>query len=85
MNSVNRRATLVACATVFTATCVLYGLFLQRVPPYLSHDEIVFSLSAHSIATTGHDLQGRLLADDLSELGFDCSAQTAAEWASRLR
>ena len=60
MGSGDRRTMAVTCGVLFALTCVVYGLFLQRVPPYLSHDEIVFSLNAHSIATTGRDANGRL-------------------------
>jgi 4-amino-4-deoxy-L-arabinose transferase-like glycosyltransferase len=38
-----------------------YALGLDWSPPYLVHDEIVFALQAHAIATTLHDLKGRLL------------------------
>lgn len=38
-----------------------YTLGLGWSPPYLVHDEIVFALQAHAVATTLHDLKGRLL------------------------
>ncbi len=31
------------------------------MPAHLAHDEIIFSLHAYSMATTGHDVNGRLL------------------------
>src|SRR5262249_46455237 len=34
---------------------------LNRAPIYLHEAEILFALHAHAIATTGHDLYGRLL------------------------
>jgi 4-amino-4-deoxy-L-arabinose transferase-like glycosyltransferase len=40
---------------------VLYGIGLDHTPPYLHRDEVEISLQAHSIATTGRDLDGRLL------------------------
>ncbi len=55
------RRTAVVCGALFLATFALYGLSLARTPPYLSHDEVVFSLSAHAIATTARDVKGRLL------------------------
>ena len=42
------------------ATLLVYAPLLSYVPAYLAHDEVVFSLSAHAIATTAHDVQGRL-------------------------
>jgi len=55
------RRTLVIAALLATATAVLYGRGLGQSPPYLHYDEIFFALHAHSIATTGHDLNGRFL------------------------
>ena len=43
------------------AVLVLYGLNVGRLPSYLYVDEVVFALQAHSIATTAHDTNGRLL------------------------
>ena len=40
---------------------LLYTRSLDYVPPYLIHDEAQGALQAHAIATTGHDLSGRLL------------------------
>src|SRR6185436_3235394 len=53
------RTTIVTCAALFVLTGFIYGLRLDRVPPYLSHDEVAFSLHAHSIAATGRDVNGR--------------------------
>jgi 4-amino-4-deoxy-L-arabinose transferase-like glycosyltransferase len=39
----------------------IYALYLQRSPVYLAHDEVFFALQAHSIASSGHDLNGRFL------------------------
>lgn len=47
--------------TLALATFLLYFDRLDYVPPHLAHDEIIFSLQAHTIATTGHDVNGRLL------------------------
>jgi 4-amino-4-deoxy-L-arabinose transferase-like glycosyltransferase len=43
------------------AAAILYGIGLDHTPPYLHRDEVEISLQAHSIATTGRDLDGRLL------------------------
>jgi len=50
-----------APALLTLATLVLYGWDVGRLPTYLYVDEVVFALQAHSIATTAHDLSGRLL------------------------
>lgn len=55
------RTTIATCAALFVLTGFVYGLRLDRVPPYLSHDEVAFSLHAHSIAATGRDVNGRRL------------------------
>lgn len=39
---------------------MLYAPALQRAPIYLAHDEVIFALNAHQIATTGRDLMGRV-------------------------
>jgi len=39
----------------------LYLPRLQDAPLYASHDEIIYSLQAHALASTGHDLSGRVL------------------------
>src|SRR5262245_3301857 len=39
----------------------LYLPGLQDAPLYASHDEIIYSLQAHALASTGHDLSGRFL------------------------
>lgn len=43
------------------AGAFLYLRALDYVPPYLIHDEAQGALQAHAIATTAHDLTGRLL------------------------
>jgi 4-amino-4-deoxy-L-arabinose transferase-like glycosyltransferase len=43
------------------ATLLLYAWRLDFSPPDLADDEVVFALQAHAIATTAHDLSGRLL------------------------
>lgn len=52
--------TLIAAAIVIAGT-MLYATSLGHVPAYLIHDEAQGALQAHAIATTGHDLSGRLL------------------------
>lgn len=53
------RRTAAALLFLLAATLFLSAPLLQYVPAYLAHDEVLFSLNAHSIATTGHDVQGR--------------------------
>ena len=55
------RARSLAIAAVLVAAAILYTARLDRVPPFLSTDETAFALQAHSIATTAHDTNGRLL------------------------
>ncbi len=43
------------------ATVALYGTRLSDAPMYLGQDEVFFGITAHSIASTGRDLGGRLL------------------------
>ncbi len=50
-----------AVASLAAAALLLYGTGLGRSPAYLHYDEIFFALHAHSIASTGHDLNGRFL------------------------
>src|SRR4026209_1203224 len=54
------RLALIAAAIVLGGT-LLYTRALGDAPPYLIHDEAQGALQAHAIATTGHDLSGRLL------------------------
>jgi 4-amino-4-deoxy-L-arabinose transferase-like glycosyltransferase len=42
-------------------TALLYATNLDRSPIYLNNDEAAFALQAHAIATTGRDVNGRLL------------------------
>jgi 4-amino-4-deoxy-L-arabinose transferase-like glycosyltransferase len=54
------RTFLTACALAILAS----GAFLWRLddsPVYLSPDEAIIAVDAHSIATTGHDVRGRRL------------------------
>ena len=48
-------------ALLVLATAAIYVPRLQNAPLYLSHDEVIYSLQAHALATTGHDLSGRFL------------------------
>lgn len=43
------------------AVCALYAIGLDRAPIYLHEIEVLFALHAHSIATSAHDTNGRLL------------------------
>jgi 4-amino-4-deoxy-L-arabinose transferase-like glycosyltransferase len=57
----NPRRQLLAALGLAVATFLLYFHRLDGVPPYLAHDEVIYSLNAYTIATTGHDVNGRLL------------------------
>ncbi len=48
-------------ALVAAGALVLYTIDLGRAPVYLHEAEVLFALHAHSIATTLHDANGRLL------------------------
>jgi 4-amino-4-deoxy-L-arabinose transferase-like glycosyltransferase len=63
------RTALIAAAIVLGGA-LLYLRSLDYVPPYLIHDEAQGALQAHSIATTGHDLSGRLLPMYFTEPEF---------------
>ena len=55
------RSTLIAVMVLAAVTALVYGYRLSDSPIYLTPDEIVIGLDAHTLATTGHDLRGRLL------------------------
>src|SRR5690349_3434493 len=63
------RAALIAAA-IALGGILLYTRALDRVPPYLIHDEAQGALQAHSIATTAHDLSGRFLPMYFTEPEF---------------
>lgn len=50
-----------AALVLAAGTMMLYWQQLERVPPNLSHDEVIYSLHAKSIAATGRDVNGRLM------------------------
>lgn len=60
---------LLAVAIVLGGT-LLYTSGLDRVPPYLIHDEAQGALQAQAIATTGRDISGRLLPMYFTEPEF---------------
>jgi 4-amino-4-deoxy-L-arabinose transferase-like glycosyltransferase len=66
------RASRIRLALLLFAVLILYGTGLTHTPPHLHRDEVVIALQAHSIATTGHDREGRYFPlyfkmDDLTE------------------
>lgn len=63
------RTALIAVA-IALGGILLYTRSLDYVPPYLIHDEAQGALQAHAIATTAHDLSGRLLPLYFSEPEF---------------
>lgn len=48
-------------ALLGVATAILYLPRLHKAPLYVSHDEAVYALQAHALASTGRDLSGRFL------------------------
>src|SRR6266540_1860024 len=48
-------------ALLAIATAAIYVPRLQDAPLYVAHDEIVYSLNAHALASTGRDLSGRFM------------------------
>jgi 4-amino-4-deoxy-L-arabinose transferase-like glycosyltransferase len=46
---------------LLVAACALYAIDVGRAPIYLHDAEVLFALHAHSIITTAHDTNGRLL------------------------
>jgi 4-amino-4-deoxy-L-arabinose transferase-like glycosyltransferase len=61
MSALNIRSGALASVGLFVGVVALYGSALTYTPPYLHEAEVLFALHAHAIATTGHDLYGRLL------------------------
>ncbi len=59
--TVARRATVLLGVATALLIVFVYATFLEFAPIYLSHDEIVFGSHAHAIATSGRDLNGRLM------------------------
>ena len=47
----------------------LYGTRLDVSPIYLTHDEAIYARNAHSIATTGRDVNGRWLPISVPVVG----------------
>src|SRR5439155_16291017 len=40
---------------------IVYGWRIAMAPLYLAHDEVLFAIESHSLATTLHDVSGRFL------------------------
>ncbi len=53
-----RAKTVSIAALLGAATLALYAFRLSASPIYLAHDEVLFALQAHAVATTGRDVQG---------------------------
>jgi 4-amino-4-deoxy-L-arabinose transferase-like glycosyltransferase len=65
-----RLTTALLAAAIVLGGTLLYTTGLDRVPPYLIHDEAQGALQAHAIATTGRDISGRLLPMYFTEPEF---------------
>jgi 4-amino-4-deoxy-L-arabinose transferase-like glycosyltransferase len=55
------RARILTAVALGAAALLLYAARLEHTPAYLHDAEVLFGLQAHAIATTAHDLSGRLL------------------------
>jgi 4-amino-4-deoxy-L-arabinose transferase-like glycosyltransferase len=60
---------------VVAVTVLLYAPYLGSAPVYLGQDEVFFGVTAHSIASTGNDINGRFLP-----LYFQWPGRTPAVW-----
>ena len=60
---------------IVAAALLLYGPYLGSAPIYLGQDEVFFAVSAQSIATTAHDINGRFLP-----LYFQWPGRSPAVW-----
>jgi 4-amino-4-deoxy-L-arabinose transferase-like glycosyltransferase len=56
-----KRPTRLLLVAAALAAYAIYATGLSWSPVYLAHDEVMYALNAQSIATTGRDLNGRLL------------------------
>lgn len=63
---------------------LLYATRLDVSPIYMMHDETQFALQAQSVATTGHDLGGRLLPVFFSEPEFPAGRDPVIIYVSAL-
>lgn len=66
----SRTSTVLSIVLLLGAGWLLYATRLGEVPVYVMHDEAQGALQAHSIATTGRDLSGRLLPLYFTESEF---------------
>ena len=56
-----RRAPAAAALSLLGLVAWVYGAGLDRSPAYLVHDEVVYAINAHAIATTLRDINGQFL------------------------
>src|SRR6267378_8554520 len=61
MRQTRKTGPLVITIAIAVATALLYGWRLQEAPIYVSPDEAIISVDAHSLASTGYDVHGRFL------------------------
>ncbi|HWI18810.1 MAG TPA: glycosyltransferase family 39 protein [Vicinamibacterales bacterium] len=78
------RLLIVAAILVAIGTAALYATRLSHAPIYLIHDEVNFSLQAISVASTGRDLNGRLLPVYFSEPEFPAGRDPMMIYATAL-
>lgn len=84
MTSKRRRSASVTAALLAAITALVYTPRLQDAPVYFAHDEVRFALQAHSIATSGRDLNGRLMPVYFSEPGFSSGRDPISIYATAL-
>ena len=65
-----RITTALLALAILLGGVLLYARALDRVPPYLIHDEVQGALHAQAIASTGRGLDGRWLPMYFAEPGF---------------
>src|SRR5712692_3439725 len=75
----NKVRTAITILSIAVLTFVLYARHLGDAPIYLSPDEVLIALDAHSIASTAHDSHGRFLP-----LFFQITDQFSTGWFTPL-
>jgi 4-amino-4-deoxy-L-arabinose transferase-like glycosyltransferase len=78
------RATLLHGLAASALTLAVYAWGLDRVPPYLLHDEIKGALQSQALVETGRDLNGRFLPLYFQEPGFTVGRDPASIYFTAL-
>jgi hypothetical protein len=64
---------------LIAAAILIYCTYLHYAPIYLAHDEVIYALTARSIALTGCDLNGEFLPA-LFHIVSGTAATTSRRW-----